>query len=210
MAVASKLRAAFRRQKTDDGLAPVDLSAMEENKKSPITDGATENDGTGSEEQPQMETLNEGLQRGVQDIEAITQTWPKWALAAIFIKYICPGCRLIAVNTHLTYLSHSIWFLYFVNAFQSSICYNFIPYLTSDWSSHSLLNVIYIVADSITAACYIPLAKIMDTWGRAEGFLCMTVCATVGLIMMAACHNLPTFCAAYVRVLCLNENFYGF
>lgn len=39
----------------------------------------------------------------------------------------------------------------------------------------------------------------MDVWGRAEGFLFMTVCATVGLIMMAACNNLATFCAAYVR-----------
>lgn len=42
----------------------------------------------------------------------------------------------------------------------------------------------------------------MDVWGRAEGFLFMTVCATVGLIMMAACNNLATFCAAYVRLSC--------
>lgn len=41
----------------------------------------------------------------------------------------------------------------------------------------------------------------MDVWGRAEGFLFMTICATVGLIMMAACNNLATFCAAYVRLL---------
>lgn len=38
----------------------------------------------------------------------------------------------------------------------------------------------------------------MDVWGRAEGFLFMTICATVGLIMMAGCNNLATFCAAYV------------
>lgn len=51
------------------------------------------------------------------------------------------------------------------------------------------------------AATFIPLAKIMDLWGRAEGFLIMTVFATLGLVVMACCHNLPTFCAAYVRIL---------
>lgn len=94
---------------------------------------------------------------------------------------------------------HSIWLLYFVNALQGAVISNLIPYVTSDWESHSLLNVIYIVSDAITAACYIPLGKIMDLWGRAEGFLFITTCATVGLIMMAASNNLPLFCAAYVR-----------
>lgn len=95
----------------------------------------------------------------------------------------------------------SIWLLYFINAFQSSVLSNLIPYLTSEWESHSLLNVIYIVADSISAACYIPLSKMVDTWGRAEGFAFMAFCATIGLIMMAACKSLPTFCAAYVSSL---------
>lgn len=84
---------------------------------------------------------------------------------------------------------------------QSSILYNLIPYVTSDFSSHSLINVIYIVASSISAAIYIPLAKILDVWGRAEGFLIMTIFATLGLVLMAVCNNLPTFCAAYVRML---------
>lgn len=93
-----------------------------------------------------------------------------------------------------------MWLLYFVNAFQGSVLGNLIPYVTSEWESHSLLSVIYLVSDAITAACYIPLGKIMDLWGRAEGFLFMTVCATAGLIMMAAGKNLATFSAAYVRL----------
>jgi MFS family permease len=84
---------------------------------------------------------------------------------------------------------------------QGSILYNLIPYVTSDFSAHSLINVIYIVASAISAATYIPLAKILDVWGRAEGFLIMTIFATLGLILMAVCTNLPTFCAAYVRML---------
>lgn len=81
---------------------------------------------------------------------------------------------------------------------QQSINLSLLGYVTSDFESHSLLNVIYIVADAMTAAVYIPTAKVMDVWGRAEGFLAMTIFATLGLIIMAACHNLPTFCAAYV------------
>ena len=50
----------------------------------------------------------------------------------------------------------------------------------------------------MAAATYIPLPRAMDTFGRAEGFLAMAVFATLGLIIMAACQNLPTFCAAYV------------
>lgn len=95
--------------------------------------------------------------------------------------------------------TNSIWFLYLVNAFQSSILSSLLPFAVSEWETHSLLNVIYVVADAFAAAIYIPLAKILDVWGRAEGFAIMTVFATLGLVMMAASHNLATFCAAYVR-----------
>lgn len=88
---------------------------------------------------------------------------------------------------------------------QSSILSNLLPYATSAWESHSLLNVIYVVADAFAAAIYVPLAKIMDVWGRAEGFAIMTSFATLGLIMMAASHNLPTFCAAYVSISLLPQ-----
>ena len=75
----------------------------------------------------------------------------------------------------LTNPLNSIWFLYFVNAMQQSINYSLLGFVTSDFESHSLLNVIYIVADAMTAAVYIPTAKVMDVWGRAEGFLAMTI-----------------------------------
>ena len=94
-----------------------------------------------------------------------------------------------------------MWLLYFVNAFQSSILYNLIPFATSAFEAHSLLTVIYIVANALSAAVYIPLAKMLDVWGRAEGFLLMIAFATLGLILMASCNGLSTFCAAYVNFL---------
>lgn len=48
------------------------------------------------------------------------------------------------------------------------------------------------------AAVYIPMAKLLDVWGRAEGFALMVGCATFGLILMAASQNLPMYCAAEV------------
>ena len=100
-----------------------------------------------------------------------------------------------------------MWLLYCVNAFQSSILYNLIPFATSAFESHSQLTIIYIVSNSMTAAIYIPLAKMLDLWGRAEGFLLMVTFATLGLIMMAASNGITTFCAAQVRFSSLPVRF---
>jgi uncharacterized membrane protein len=61
------------------------------------------------------------------------------------------------------------------------------------------LTVIEVVSRAMTSALYIPVAKILDVWGRAEGWMFMVMLSTVGLIMMAASKNLPTYCAAEVR-----------
>ncbi|KAK5632490.1 hypothetical protein RRF57_008204 [Xylaria bambusicola] len=53
--------------------------------------------------------------------------------------------------------------LYLLDAFQSSILYDLIPYVASDFGSHSLL-IIYVVSNAITAALFIPLAKIVDVF----------------------------------------------
>jgi MFS family permease len=119
----------------------------------------------------------EDAQNGVKEVEAVTLSWSKKMLYAVF---------------------GNIWLLYFVNAFQSAILSNLLPYASSDFESHSLLNVIYIVASAMSAAVYIPLSKILDVFGRAEGYLTMCCFATLGLILMAVSHNISTFSAAYV------------
>jgi hypothetical protein len=74
------------------------------------------------------------------------------------------------------------------------------PYVTSDFSSHSLLTVIEIVAGAMTSAVYIPMAKLLDVWGKAEGFALMVASTTLGMILMAVSQNLPTFCAAQMSI----------
>ncbi|KAL5383527.1 mitochondrial phosphate carrier protein [Paraphaeosphaeria sporulosa] len=48
------------------------------------------------------------------------------------------------------------------------------------------------------AATYVPMAKILDIWGRAEGFALMIALATLGLVLMACANTLAIFCAAQV------------
>jgi hypothetical protein len=44
----------------------------------------------------------------------------------------------------------------------------------------------------------LPLAKILDTWGRPQGLLLMLLIWVVGFIMMAGCNNVETYAAAQV------------
>jgi MFS family permease len=64
---------------------------------------------------------------------------------------------------------------------------------------HSLIPVTYIVANIMSGALRLPIAKMLDLWGRAQGFMVLIAMAIVGLIMMAACQNVQTFAAAQVR-----------
>lgn len=50
----------------------------------------------------------------------------------------------------------------------------------------------------MAGAVYIPMAKMLDVWGRAEAFLLMVGSCVLGLILMAVADNLATFCAARV------------
>ncbi|KAE8360983.1 major facilitator superfamily domain-containing protein [Aspergillus caelatus] len=156
--------------------------------ETPVTVNAAPYDKEGATGSPQDNTASsdddkslphEDAQRGVKKIEAVTLAWSKATLAMFLILYFLPPMTLTCGG-------------------MSSILASLTPYATSDFQSHSLLTVIEIVASAMTSAVYIPMAKMLDVWGRAEGFLLMLCFATLGLILMAASNNLPTFCAAQV------------
>ena len=44
----------------------------------------------------------------------------------------------------------------------------------------------------------LPLAKIMDMWGRPQGMTIMLVIWVLGYVMMALCKNVETYAAAQV------------
>ncbi|KAI1408055.1 putative siderochrome-iron transporter [Hypoxylon sp. FL1857] len=116
-------------------------------------------------------------QDGVRDIEAITQTWSKRML---IITY----AWLLIVN--------------FILAFESSLSNSLIAYVTSDFQRHSLLTTAQVVASIFGGVSRIPIAKIIDIWGRPEGFALMTCLATLGVVLMAVSRNVETYAAALV------------
>ena len=91
-----------------------------------------------------------------------------------------------------------MWFIQFFTAYASSTSSTLAPYVTSSFNLHSLTATTGIIANLISGLARLPLSKILDVWGRAEGFSIMVFLLTIGLIMMAACDSVETFCAAQV------------
>ncbi|KAK3933558.1 major facilitator superfamily domain-containing protein [Diplogelasinospora grovesii] len=116
-------------------------------------------------------------QAGVQNVEAMTKTWSR---------------------SHLILAYVTIWFIYFVDAMQQSTTSSLTPYVTSSFYAHSLTAATSVMSSLIGGIFKLPLAKIIDIWGRPQGFVLMLCCLVVGLVMMAACQNVQTYAAAQV------------
>ncbi|KAK5696183.1 hypothetical protein LTR97_008603 [Elasticomyces elasticus] len=132
---------------------------------------------TGEVASKEDDVPDEHAQTGVRKAQATTLTWSK---AALFTTL---GC---------------IWIYTLSGGFRASINATMSAYATSEFGLHSLLTVVDIVASAMTAACYIPLAKGLDLWGRAEGFVLMVGMLVLGMVLQAAAPNLPTLCAGRV------------
>ncbi|RAH76503.1 siderophore iron transporter [Aspergillus japonicus CBS 114.51] len=124
---------------------------------------------------PDPSLQNQDQQDGVRVAEAVTAVWSKKAL------YFSYGC---------------MWMLYFVSGLNNNLTANLSAYITSDFSAHSLLTVISIVTSVMGAACLLPIAKVLNLWDRTVGLGIMVLIAMMGLIMMAGCNNIATYCAA--------------
>ncbi|KAL4752248.1 major facilitator superfamily domain-containing protein [Aspergillus terricola var. indicus] len=131
--------------------------------------------------QPPSEQLKETKEQqdAVRVADAITATWLK--------KSLITSCA-------------SMWMLYFVNGLNNNLTSNLSAYITSDFSAHSLLTVISVVMSVMGAACLMPIAKVPNLWDRTVGVCIMILIAIIGLIMMACCNNIATYCAAQVGI----------
>jgi hypothetical protein len=84
MPVRARLRAAFQRRATDDSTAEVPVAATTAGKPEVSPEA-----GRGAEDavaNPEDEIPAEDAQRGVHEVEAVTLTWSKASLIAVFIK----------------------------------------------------------------------------------------------------------------------------
>lgn len=91
-----------------------------------------------------------------------------------------------------------IFLVQFVQLFANGVVSTLSPYVTSAFASHSLLATSQVVASLCSGLTQLPYAKLMDIWGRPKSLALMILCQTVGFIMLAACRDVQTYCAARV------------
>ncbi|KAL6827949.1 major facilitator superfamily domain-containing protein [Trichoderma camerunense] len=121
--------------------------------------------------------VHQDAQAGVQGVEAIAIVWSKTSLVMIYIL---------------------IWIVYFVVLMQQGAEAALNPFVTSAFQQHSLTPTVGILASVIGGVCNLTVAKILDIFGRPQGYAMSLVITTIGLIMMAATTNVEMYAAAQV------------
>ncbi|KAK3321277.1 major facilitator superfamily domain-containing protein [Cercophora scortea] len=125
----------------------------------------------------QKDEFSTEAQAGVLKMEATAAVWTKWHLIAAY---------------------GMIWLIYFVTSVQEVVIRAFVPFVTSSFGTHSLLAATNIMSTIIAGLTKLPLAKVLDIWGRPHGMALMLICWVIGNIMMAACDNIEMYAAAQV------------
>lgn len=115
-------------------------------------------------------------QEGVRQVEAITSVWTTPILWLTFI---------------LLYL------VSFVDNLLLSVQGSLVPYVTSAFAQHGLLATTGIVSSVLGGVWGLAVAKVIDIWGRLEGFLVMVLLIIIGMIMKATCTNVEMYAAAH-------------
>ncbi|GKT51875.1 MFS siderochrome iron transporter 1 [Colletotrichum spaethianum] len=123
------------------------------------------------------DTISQNAPAGVQKIEATTKAWSRKTL---IIAYAL------------------MWLTYFVNNTQQGMAFALTPYVTGRFQRHSSTATIHVMASLIGGLIKLPLAKVLDVWGRPHGYAFCVSLLSAGLVMMAVCENLATYTAAQV------------
>ncbi|KLO87730.1 major facilitator MirA [Fusarium fujikuroi] len=123
------------------------------------------------------ETFSDNIQAGVQKVEAAAMVWTKKDLIAAY---------------------GLMWFIFVVASLQEVVVRVLTPFVTSTFQTHSLTATMNVVSGIVGGLVKIPLAKILDTWGRPQGMTFMLVLWVLGFVLMAACKNVTTYAAALV------------
>jgi len=85
----------------------------------------------------------------------------------------------------LTFPPIRIFLVFYVNSLQQQITGSLSPYVTSAFNEHPLVATTSILSSIIGAVAKLPIAKIIDIWGRAEGYSLMVFLCTIGEMCFA-------------------------
>ncbi|OAA63023.1 Major facilitator superfamily domain, general substrate transporter [Cordyceps fumosorosea ARSEF 2679] len=92
----------------------------------------------------------------------------------------------------------AIFILLFVQELTSGIFRVLNPYVTSEFERHSLTATTAVVSSIIGAVSNLPVAKLFEVWGRMQVLALMVGCMLLGIVLLAACDSVETYCAAQV------------
>ncbi|KAK2047344.1 siderophore iron transporter mirB [Colletotrichum somersetense] len=123
------------------------------------------------------DTISQDAPAGVQKIEATTTAWSREMLVASYAL---------------------MWLIYFANNTQQGMSLALAPYVTGRFGKHAFTASVHVMASLIGGLMKLPLAKVLDIWGRPHGYAFCVGLLTTGLVMMAACNNLAMYIAAQV------------
>lgn len=121
--------------------------------------------------------LDQDAQEGVQQADAVNLVWTKTALVLAYCFIFLNFC---------------------VNSMEQQTSSNLMPYVMSNFSGHSLLPAISIASFVLSGVLKLPIAKLIDTWGRPQGLVTMSFLSTLGLALMALCRDVKTYAAAHL------------
>ncbi|EXJ81025.1 hypothetical protein A1O3_07313 [Capronia epimyces CBS 606.96] len=158
-------------------------AAQSENDKNVSSQSDTDSDGLSLEEQNEKEVIQnpnrvtEHAQLGVQKAEAVALVWPK---AAVYATYLW------------------IWVAFFMLALQQGTTTIFNAAAYADFATAPQLTTANVLASVIGGVVKLPIAKVLNIWGRAEGFFIFVCVYLVGMVVIAASKGPSTYAAGYV------------
>ncbi|CAI7592849.1 unnamed protein product [Penicillium bialowiezense] len=172
MAVRKRFVNPFTRKESVEE-APTDAHDIEASESKPPFEKTHETDHPLTDE----DVVDEKAQGGTQKAQASTLAWTKNTLIAAYVL---------------------VWIVNFLEYFSSGLLSVLSPYIYSGFQLHSLTGLTSVIASLVSALIKFPYAKLMDIWGRPQAFALGVGFLTLGLVMMAACQNVQTYCAAQV------------
>lgn len=113
---------------------------------------------------------------GVQKAEAAALVWPRWAMYSTY---------------------GWIWVCFFMLALQQSILSNVTYYAYASFQSAPQIATASILSTIIGGVLKLPIAKVLNLWGRAEGYAVFLVVYLLGMIILAACAGPNGYAAGY-------------
>lgn len=114
---------------------------------------------------------------GVQKAEAAALVWPKKAVYATYAW---------------------IWVCFFMLALQQGMTSTFNARAYADFALAPQLTTAAVVASIVGGIIKLPIAKLLNLWGRAEAFLFFVGVYELGMILLATCTGSNGYAAGYV------------